>query len=80
MSDQGPSDLDSHSFIVKIWIEHTATDDEKTTWRGHITHVPGAERRYVRKLSEITAFIASYLQAMGVATGIRRRIKKWLWG
>jgi hypothetical protein len=56
----------THSFIVKIWLEETAEEAGRATWRGHITHVPSGERRYLKKLDEITAFIRPYLQEMGV--------------
>lgn len=54
-----------HSFIVKIWLEEA--DDEPGTflYRGYITHVPGGERRYFKRLSEIRDFIESYLEEMG---------------
>ena len=71
-------ELDVHSFIVKVWLEET-NQSGRVIWRGHITQVPGGERIYVRELSDITAFIAPYLYAMGVSMGIRQRIKKWLW-
>jgi len=71
-------ELNVHSFIVKVWLEEI-NQSGRAIWRGHITHVPGGERRYVRALSEIVAFIAPYLHTMGVEMGIRQRIKKWLW-
>jgi hypothetical protein len=56
------------SFIIKVWLEETPIETDQPTWRGHITHVPGGERRYLQKLDEICLFIAPYLQAMGVRT------------
>jgi hypothetical protein len=61
MPDSAPQ-----SFIVKIWLEETAEEAGRATWRGHITHVPSGERRYLQRLDEIARFIAPYLQAMGV--------------
>ena len=66
----------THSFIVKVWLEETAEEAGRATWRGHITHVPSGERRYVRYLNEITAFIAFYLERMGVK--MRSRLWQWL--
>jgi len=51
----------THSFIVKMWLEETAEEAGRELWRGHITHVPGGERRYVKDLQEVSEFIASYL-------------------
>jgi hypothetical protein len=59
-------ELDTLSFVITIWLEQSAGENGGTTWRGHITHVPSGERRYLDDLAEITAFIAPYLEAMGV--------------
>lgn len=59
-------EFNTHSFIVKIWLEEPADDNRQGKWRGHITHVPGGERRYLKSLSEIVAFIVPYLISMGV--------------
>ncbi len=53
----------THSFIVKIWLE----ENGRIHWRGHITHIPGGERRYLDDLEEIARFIRPHLQAMGVS-------------
>jgi hypothetical protein len=69
---------DTQSFIVKVWIEENRENSEKLSWRGHITHVPSAEKRYIRKISELSLFIASYLQAINVQIGIGWRLRLWL--
>lgn len=53
----------THSFIVKIWLEETDAP-EGAKWRGHITHVPGNERRYIESLEEIDDFIVPYVKGM----------------
>lgn len=58
-----------YSFIVKIWLEESAEGTEQAAWRGHITHVPSGERRYLRDLDEIAAFIVPYLKEMGGGIG-----------
>lgn len=60
------SKIDTQSFIVKIWLEETAEEAGRATWRGHITHVPSNERRYLKNLDEIESFITPYLKKMGV--------------
>ena len=68
---------ESHSFVVRLWLE----DDEPVTWRGHVTHVPGGERRQVKRLRDITDFIALCLREAGVPVGrlasVRRRLGRW---
>jgi hypothetical protein len=68
----------THSFIVKIWLEETAAENDHATWRGHITHVPGGERRYLKQLNDIVAFIEPYLNEMGVRGGVRWRLWRLL--
>lgn len=64
-----------HSFIVKLWLEQIPG---RTTWHGHITHVPGGERRYIRDLDGVAAFIKPYLESSGVKLGVRSRVSRWV--
>lgn len=72
------SESDAHSFIIKLWVERAPDEDRPSAWGGHITHVPGGERRYLKDLDDITAFITPYLEALGVRVGLRRRVARWL--
>jgi hypothetical protein len=56
----------THPFIVRIWLEESAEEADRATWRGYVTHVPSGERRYIHALDEIVAFIAPYVESMGV--------------
>lgn len=69
---------DSQSFIVKVWVEDSAGQDDRGVWHGHITHVPSHERRYLKDLDEIADFIAPHLEEMGVNPGTRWRLRRWL--
>jgi hypothetical protein len=69
---------EAQSFIVRVWVEERAQEGGQSTWRGHITHVPSGERRYLKNLDEIGDFIAPYLERMGVKLGIRWRMRRWL--
>jgi hypothetical protein len=60
------SELAPQSFIIKIWLEETAEEASRATWRGHITHVPSGQRQYIQDLDRISSFIGPYLEAMGV--------------
>lgn len=68
----------THSFIIKIWLEETAEEASRATWRGNITHVPSGERRYVEDLDEIIVFIMPYLDRMGVKFGVQWWVRQWL--
>jgi hypothetical protein len=72
-----PFESKTHSFIVKIWLEETANDAAQAKWRGHITHVPDGERRYLKSIHEITRFIAPYLEGTNAKPWFRR-MSRWL--
>jgi hypothetical protein len=71
-------EFNTHSFIVKVWLEETTEEADRAVWRGHITHVPSGERHYLKDLDDITAFIAPYLEKMGVKLGLFWRARRWL--
>jgi len=70
-------EANTHSFIVKIWLEESAEENEQASWQGHITHVFTGERRYFMNLDEISIFIAPYLTRMGVKLERNRSLKDW---
>ncbi len=68
----------AQSFVVKSWLDETVGKARGARWRGHITHVPSAERRYLRTLEDVTAFMVPYLERMGATVTARRRVRQWL--
>lgn len=68
----------THSFIVRIWLEEVAQETGLSRWRGHITHVPGGEQRYLKELDESIVFMMPYLAAIGVKFSLRWRVRRWL--
>lgn len=64
-------ELTTCSFIVKIWIEEFSDQMGKPLWRGHITHLPGGERKYFEDLGQMFDFMLPYLQAMGINPDMR---------
>ena len=77
-NDSGLNAAHTHSFIIKIWREETTEKAGCPMWRGHITRVPGGERCYLKELDDIKNFIKPHIEAMGVKSGLRGRISKWL--
>lgn len=59
-------EANTHSFVIRIWLEEQASRQGRARWRGHVTHVSSGARRHVERLSEISRFIGTYLEAMGV--------------
>ena len=68
----------TNSFIIKIWLEETIEEAGRATWRGHITHVPSGERRYLENLDDVSTVIAPYLMEMGVELGTLWRLRRWI--
>jgi len=53
-------DKNTHSFIVRIWLEPRELEEKASKWRGMVEHVASGNRRYVADLNDIIPFIASY--------------------
>ncbi|MFQ5857712.1 MAG: hypothetical protein ACE5LU_19065 [Anaerolineae bacterium] len=68
----------THVFIVRIWREPREIDGAAPEWRGVIEHVTTGERRYLKDVDAIVAFILPYLEGMGVELGLRWRVRRWL--
>ena len=52
---------DSHSFVIRIWLEDIGSDDAPMLWRGYIAHVLEHERYHFQDLSDIITFMTPYL-------------------
>lgn len=67
----------THSFVVRIWLEEEP-GEKGGQWRGHITHVEDEDRRYLRSLEDVPAYIAPYLKSWGVKLKPCLRMALWL--
>ena len=72
------AEFNTHSFVIKLWLDDTDREREPAPWRGYITHVSSGTRRYLKDVDDIVKFIEPYLEAIGVAKRPRWRIGKWL--
>lgn len=50
------------SFVVRLWKEESASEEQQTGWRGHITPVPNGRRHYFTNISEIPDLIVAHLK------------------
>ena len=64
-------EVNTHSFVVKVWIEETALESKNPLWRGHITHVPSGNRRYLSHMNGIISFVKPYLKNIGIKFNLR---------
>lgn len=69
---------DTHSFVVKVWLDDKDEVTGQVIWRGHITHVASNQRRYFDNLSDLNAFLIPYLKAMNIKLPIFWRVFQWL--
>ena len=60
-----PDEAETHSFIIRYWLEERGDKDLHDLWRGRITHIPGGEQRLIEDPSDIPAVIRSYLYPTG---------------
>lgn len=56
------SETSVHSFMIRLWQEEAQVSSQLDHWRGHITHIPGNQRRYIEDLDAIKDFIESHLR------------------
>lgn len=68
--------FESHSFIVKVWLEELPEGDGPAAWRGHVTHVPSQARRYLHTLDEVIDFVGPYLESWGIALKGYRQVDR----
>ena len=52
------------SFVVRVWREDPASDEEKEIWRGHITPLPDGTRHYFTNFDEISSVMHDYLKSI----------------
>ena len=77
-SGQGAeSGVETRSFLVRIWREAEIRPGGYF-WRGHVTEVRQAQRKYVKSLDEIGLFLASQLREMGIKPDWKWRSRLWL--
>jgi hypothetical protein len=67
-----------HTFIIRIWTEAREIEGAAPEHRGVIKHAPSGEKRYLEDMDMIQAFIAPYLEDMGVKLGKVWQLKQWL--
>ena len=73
-----PYEPNTHTFVIRLWLEETIQEQGKATWRGHITHLLTKQRRYLQDPDDVVLFILPYLAEMGVKIQLKWRIKWWL--
>lgn len=68
----------SHSFVIRLWLEETIEADGQATLRGHVSNVSNGRQGYVQSVEDIVLFMAPYLESMGIQLSWSLRIKRWL--
>lgn len=68
----------THSFIIKVWVNEPGQTSEPIVWRGRITHVPSGHVQHFVSVDEISTFVMPYLQQLGVKPTWSWKIRHWL--
>jgi len=79
-ADVGSIQPNTHSFVVKVWLNDHAQRSRQVAWRGRVTHVPTGRCHYFSKTADMADFITLYLQQLGVKQTLRSRVHRWLRG
>jgi hypothetical protein len=53
-------ETDTHTFVVRFWLEAREIAGKKRIWRGVIEHLASGNQRYLKEPSEIISFIEQY--------------------
>jgi hypothetical protein len=78
VAEAGSIQPNTHSFVVKVWLNDHLQSSRQVTWRGRITHVPSGRCHYFSKLADTADFITLYLQQLGVRPTLRSRVRRML--
>jgi len=70
----------THSFVVKVWLNNHSQRSGRAAWRGRITHVPSGQCRYFTKIADVDDFITAYLRQLGAKPTLWSRVLRWVRG
>jgi hypothetical protein len=79
-ADIGRIQPDTHSFIVKVWLNEHRRDGGRPGWHGRITHVPTGHHHHFSQVKGIAVFITPYLHQLGVRPTLSWKVRQWLRG
>jgi hypothetical protein len=79
-ADVGCIQPDTHSFIVKVWLNDHRQEGGRVDWHGRIIHVPSGHRHHFAKLKDVAVFVAPYLHQLGVRPTLGWKVRQWLRG
>ncbi len=61
------------AFLVSLWLESDADEEQSLAWRGSVVHLMTQQRRYFTELVDLVAFLAAYAGTPGRDDGDPRR-------
>ena len=62
------NDEETQVFIVRLWRELREIEGARPVLRGTVEHVASGERRSIRNMDDVTAFVQPYIEAMDANT------------
>lgn len=72
-----PRDEDAHVFIVRVWREPREIAGAQPEWRGVVEHVASKQRRFIREPSDISTFVAGYVDSALGDSQLKRWLSRW---
>ena len=74
-----PIKTDTHSFVIKIWLEEPKSRSAPAVWRGRVTHVASGKHFYIDQLNSIAFIISPFLREMEVDLGYGWYFKRFIY-
>jgi hypothetical protein len=68
-------EINTRSFVIRLWIEEPATESQKATWRGYISHVGPEGALGGGREARTAGGAANGAGASGTAPGARRYVQ-----
>ncbi len=65
-------EVNTYSFVLKIWLESSAREGQPAEWRGEIVEVLGKQGNYFHSLREMIDLLSPYLEKLGIEDSLCR--------
>jgi hypothetical protein len=71
-------EVNTQTFILRLWLERREVKNALPHWRGMIEHVPTGERRYFDRINDIPKLIKLFLKGAGKELHPHKSVGQWL--
>lgn len=71
-------EANTHSFVVKLWLDPSDGGAQDARWHGEIAHVASGQRYRFERLSELSRFLQPFLETLRIKIPLFWRIYLWM--